>query len=111
MSDLTEQEIDVLIERAGLTDVMDVFYSAIEVNTNLPHPSGTFWNGYRALAALLRLYGDERAREIREQAVQAALKRASEWSDIKERGADPRWTAKWQEASDLMALISDLPLS
>lgn len=68
-----------------------------------------FNHGYALCVEFLRSYGDERAREMRERAVSLASKRASDWSNIKDQDPDPRWTAKWQEAADLMALISDLP--
>lgn len=65
MSDLTQEQIDALIERAGLAGIVDIFRSAIEVNTHVPHPAGGFWEADRALSALLALYGVERAREER----------------------------------------------
>lgn len=64
---MNEQEIDALIERAGLSDVMQVFGSAVEIDVHQKRPDGGFYDGYSALAALLRVYGDERAREMNDQ--------------------------------------------
>lgn len=50
---MSKQEIDELIQRAGLSDVMDVFNSAIEIHTLARTPDGDWHDGYTALAALL----------------------------------------------------------
>lgn len=53
MHPMTEQEIKELIERAGLSRVMTVFNSAIEIDPHVPHPDDGYWDAHRALAALL----------------------------------------------------------
>jgi hypothetical protein len=51
---MSEAEVDALIERAGLSDVMSVYYSAIEIDPHGFDAKGERgYDGYKALAALV----------------------------------------------------------
>lgn len=63
---MTPEQIDDLIERAGLSEVLGVYASAIEVGMSIRAPDGPLWDGYSALAALV----DEARRQERERAAQ-----------------------------------------
>jgi len=80
---MTPQEIDALIERAGLRGILCVFDSAIEIDRKRGD------SGYTALAALLSFYGDERARAERERAAQVAAQQPylRDAGPYEERGA------------------------
>lgn len=48
-----EAEMDALLERAGLAEVVSVYTSAIEIDQNTEDGDGCGWNGYSVLAALV----------------------------------------------------------
>lgn len=56
---------DIILESIGLTKAVQIFDSAIEINTYIPHPDGGYWNGEKVFRALIA-YGAQCERERRE---------------------------------------------
>jgi hypothetical protein len=83
---LSKQEIDVLIVRAGLSDVIQVFTGVIHVNPHERLPDGQLADTYTALAALLAFYGAERARAMKETCEREAISHSVVPGDEYEQG-------------------------
>jgi hypothetical protein len=85
---MDKEQIDQLIADAGLTEVVSVFDSAIEID-----PYGV-WDGYSVLAVLLQSYGAAQAKEAREGAAAHMEKRAAEIEDGQDVASLSAWVAR-----------------
>ena len=101
---MTEKEIRILIAAAGLSDVVSVFLSAIEIHDAL-RPDGQFWDGYSVLTALLSTYAAQVRKEERERGAAIAHERAMQWDRLIKDDQTGMAKPRYLEACDIAALI------
>lgn len=52
--------INALIEIVGLSDVVSIYDSAIQINPHVQRPDGSYWDGYSVLDVLLNVTPQQR---------------------------------------------------